>query len=129
MPKSSSASRTPASRSSAERPVDHLELADRQRLGQLQDQPVGGHVVAREAGEHARRGTAGRAGCAATTLTATGRSKPASRQRAAGDQRLVEHRFGEGRQLAGALHGLQEPQRVEVAVVRVVPAGQRLGAR
>ncbi len=36
----------------AEHPVDDLELAERQRLGQLEDQPVGRQVVGAQPGQH-----------------------------------------------------------------------------
>ena len=63
------------------------------------------------------------------TLTETGISKPASPPRRHGAQRLVEHRLGERGELAGPLDRVEEAVRRQVAVLRVGPPGQRLGAR
>jgi len=44
-----------------------------------------------------------------------------------GGQRLIEHGVGERPELPGPFNGVEEPVRGQVAAVRVVPAGERLG--
>ena len=126
MPKSSSASRTPAPRSSlSTSPTSSTWPSVSVSVSSMiRSRPRTPWAASRSA---TMRGNVGSSRLRGEALTATGASTPSSPPAQHRRQRLVEHRLGEGRQQPRALDRGEEPARVEVAALGVVPAGQRLG--
>ena len=107
-------------------PVDHREVADHRRLGDLQGEPAGGHPVPGQRGGHLAGEVAVEQGPRRDVDGDRDADAVPGPVRGAA-QRDVQHPAGQVRQQAGVLDHRQELLRPELAAGRVVPADQRLG--
>ncbi len=107
--------------------VDDLQLAHHHRLGDLQDQPIGRHLVpAQRVGDLTRQPAVEQAAGGEVDRDRYVEALPGP---TGGDrQRLVQHVPGEGAQLVAVLHRPDELGRPEQAPAWVPPADQRLHA-